>query len=169
MYFNICNDVNIKNFKLKGQKSILIRLLEPSYLVTGIPYDIDNIHKYKSILELYITDSSNENSIYNFDIDKAKLLNNFILINDFDEVVVHCSLGISRSPAIMICIAKILNNIELETLIKEKYKNYNSYIVKVFENYKYIIKELVFPIVVEGNILNERFKNDNISLIRIIK
>ena len=46
MFFSICNDVSIRNYHLKGTKSILIRILEPSYRVNGIPYTINNINQY---------------------------------------------------------------------------------------------------------------------------
>ena len=42
----------------------------------------------------------------------------------------------------MICIAKILKNIELENWIKENFKHYNQYIVSSFEKYPYITKDI---------------------------
>lgn len=160
MYFSICNDVNIRNHILKGKESILIRVLEPSYKTVGIPYKINNIAEYKAVLELYLEDTTanrkNTNNEFIFDNQKAKLLNDFILNNDFDEVVIHCSMGISRSPAIMICVAKILNNRKLENIVKEQYKFYNSYIVDTFENFAYSIKAINSIDKIEGNILLQR-------------
>ena len=70
----------------------------------------------------------------------------------------------------MICIAKILNNIELENIIKEKYKFYNSYIVDIFENTNYSIKKLNTNIKIDGNILDEKLSPcDSIKYIRILK
>ena len=66
----------------------------------------------------------------------------FILSNDFDEVIVHCTMGISRSPAIMICIAKILQHKFFEEVIKEYFKAYNRYIVQKFEEYPYQVKDV---------------------------
>lgn len=173
MYFSICNDVSIRNHNKKGDKAILIRILEPSYKLSGIPYKINNIDQYKDILELYIDDTVIGSDIINkenvFDYEKAKILNDFILKNNFDEVVVHCSLGISRSPAIMLCIAKILNNSELEKIIKEKYKFYNLYLVDIFIKSNYSIKK-VDDNKIDGNILCE--KNDSevdFTLIKILK
>lgn len=33
--------------------------------------------------------------------------------------MVHCALGVSRSPAIMICISRILGNYQMEEIINE--------------------------------------------------
>lgn len=49
------------------------------------------------------------NSVF-FTTEMAKKLNQFILENDFDEIAIHCSAGISRSPAIGLCVAKILKS-----------------------------------------------------------
>lgn len=167
MYFNICDSVSIRNYSLKGNKSILIRILEPSYKLNGIPYIISNIEKYKDILELYIEDTlidlENKNI---FDYKKAKILNDFILKNDFDEVIVHCSLGISRSPAIMICIAMILNNVELENIIKNKYRFYNLYIVDVFKKSNYSVKKLVSFDEINGNVLSENNYGDDEHMLK---
>lgn len=163
MYFNIYDDVSIRNYNLKGKKAILIRILEPSYKVSGIPYIINNINQYKDILELYIEDTIIGSQIINkenvFDYEKAKILNDFILKNDFDEVVVHCSLGISRSPAIMICIAKMLNNSKLENIIKERYKFYNEYIVNVFERTNYSIKIVDTIDKIDGNVISKKYED----------
>ena len=161
MYFNICDDVSIRKYNVKGKKAILIRILEPSYKVSGIPYSINNIKQYVSVLELYIDDTIINSVVVDFenafDSQKARVLNNFILKNDFDEIVVHCSLGISRSPAIMICIAKILNNIELENIVRERYKFYNQYIVDVFEKTDYSIKEVNIVEKFDGNIMSRKY------------
>lgn len=39
-----------------------------------------------------------------------KKINEFILNNDFDEILVHCTAGISRSPAVMSYIDLILDD-----------------------------------------------------------
>lgn len=174
MYFSICDDYSIRNYMLKGKNSLLIRILEPSYDTNGIPYQINNIEQYKNVLELYIYDTidnyNNQNTKYIFNYEHAKILNDFIITNDFDEVVVHCSLGISRSPAIMICIAKILGNSELENIIKEKYKFYNLNIVDTFENYNYCIKITESINEIDGNILNiKSAEKNNYVLEKIIK
>lgn len=174
MYFNICNDVSVRNYNLKGKNPILIRVLEPSYKISGIPYEIDNIDQYIDVLELYIKDTISVSEIISgenvFNYEKSKILNDFILKNDFDEVVVHCSLGISRSPAIMICIAKIIESNELETLIKEKYRFYNSYIVNIFESFNYSFKKVEINNGIEGNILSKKsLESDDYVLKKMIK
>jgi len=94
------------------------------------------------------------------------------LKKDYDEVVIHCSLGISRSPAIMICVAKILNNRELENIVKERYKFYNSYIVDTFEKTAYSIKMLDSNSTVDGNILCKNHDGEdevNFALKKMLK
>lgn len=95
-YFGIFDEKSVCNLKLKGEKTILIRILEPNN-ITKIP--INNIDDYIDVLELYIYDYVNKvnDNILN---KNFFLLNQFILNNNFDEIIVHCSLGISRSPAI---------------------------------------------------------------------
>lgn len=153
MYFHICNEVNVRKFELCGNKSILIRVLEPSYSETGIPYKIENIDDYSAVLELYVQDSYQKEKD-SFSYDDVIKLNCFILDNEFDEVVVHCSLGASRSPAIMICIAKIIGDEKLEMIIKNKYKIYNSFIVDLFEFIGYKKKNINNKIIL-GNVTDE--------------
>lgn len=92
---------------------------------------IENINDYQAVLRLNVADTNY------FDLDNAKKLNDFIINNDFDEVITYCALGISRSPAIMICISKILKSPLMEKLIKENYKFYNKSIVNEFEKFPY--------------------------------
>ena len=123
MYWGIYDDYTIRTVKPKTENSVLIRLLEPSYLTRGIGYKIYHLDKYKAVLELYIDDIRevyNEECYTRFKIFNsvhAMELINFIHTHDFDEVNVHCSAGISRSSAIMICISKILNLKEIEETI----------------------------------------------------
>lgn len=162
MYFHICNEVSVRNYKLEGKKSILIRLLEPSYK-DNIPYEIDNVSSYSNILELYIDDTVNDKyiTLNSFNFDMALELNKFILENDFDEVVIHCALGMSRSPALMICVAKILGNENLEKIIKEKYDCYNKFIVQVFESFNYVKKEDIDDDIL-GNVIEKEAIKDYI-------
>ena len=148
MYFGIYNNYEIKNIKPKGKKTILIRCLSKSEY-KNMDITLPNKNDYIKILTLNIEDSNE------FDIDNAKILNEFIINNDFDEVISHCALGLSRSPAIMICISKILNYKELEEIIKENYKFYNKFIVNEFEKYPYKIKKIN-----ESNIIIETPKKE---------
>lgn len=161
MYYHICNEVNVRNYDLKGKKSILIRALNSSYRENGVPYQIENIDDYSAVLELYLDDTPNEKyiTLNSFNIDKALELNNFILENDFDEIVIHCTLGISRSPALMICVAKILGNEKLEEIIKHNYSLYNKFITQVFDCFNYTKKEL-FNNNVCGNVIKKEKVKD---------
>lgn len=152
MYFGIFNDYNVTNVKLKGTNSLLIRILEP----TGTKKNnIINISEYKDVLELYLHDYVKKVNLNEIEEEFFEL-NNFILDNNFDEIIVHCSLGMSRSPAIMICIAKILKIEELENIIKNNYKFYNKYIVDSFTKYNFITKD-------NSNIeiINEHYEDKN--------
>ena len=153
MYYGIYNSHAVTNLKLRGQKTILIRCLS-KHEYEDKSLDILNINDYVNVLNLEIEDKNF------FDIKEAKLLNDFIINNDFDEVIAHCSLGLSRSPAIMICIAKILNNLELEQKIKQNYKFYNKGIVSDFEKFPYETKVILDKnfILIDTNIKKEDAK-----------
>jgi protein-tyrosine phosphatase len=135
MYFQIANSYSIKNLKPRGNKPVLILCLSESEY-NNLSYLEELNNSYSNILKLNIEDKEN------FDLSNAKLLNNFILENNFDEVITCCALGMSRSPAIMICISKILNCPKIEELVKENYKFYNKYIVNTFEQFPYITKNI---------------------------
>lgn len=154
MYFGIYDYRTIQSLKPKTDNAVLIRVLEPSYQVSGIPYDIENIGDYKNVLELYfhdITDTKIQlpNNFIYFSKDLSKKLNNFILENNFDEIAIHCSAGISRSPAIGLCVSKILENMEMENMILS-YSHFipNKQILETFNSFNYITKpfngEIVF-------------------------
>lgn len=138
MFFGVYGEEEIDHITLSGTKSILIRISECSSLKT--------INLYKNILSLDIDDIVDSEKITKeFKIrlmDSFFKLNMFLLNNDFDEIIVHCAMGISRSPAIMICIARILACEELERIIKNKFKFYNQIIFDIFENYHFIKKDI---------------------------
>lgn len=120
MFFGIYDDYTIRTLKPKGKKPILIRVLEPSYKKSGIPYKIREIDRYIDVLELYFEDIADEkykDSHILFNENMGNELINFVYKNDFDEVIVHCGAGISRSSAIMICASKILGISEIEEKI----------------------------------------------------
>lgn len=82
-------------------------------------------------------------------------LNQIILRNDFDEVIIHCVLGISRSPVIMICISRILGSIEMKQIVRDNFFNYNRIIVTEFEKFNYIKKEVnIANVVFLGHFIN---------------
>lgn len=129
---------------MKGSKAILIRILEPSYLKNGIPYEIKNLDKYVNVLELYFDDilipKFQSNSVF-FSTEMAEKLNQFILKNDFDEIAIHCSAGISRSPAIGLCVAKILKSTDMEQQITN-YTHFlpNKQILDTFASFDFVCK-----------------------------
>ena len=135
MYFSISNSYTIRNLKPRGNKPILVLCLSESEY-NNLSYLEELNNSYSNILKLNIEDKDN------FDLSNAELLNDFILENDFDEVVTCCALGMSRSPAIMICISKILNCSKIEELVKVNYKFYNKYIVNTFEQFPYTTKSI---------------------------
>ena len=144
MYFGIYDNKTIRQLELKGSKAILIRILEPSYLKNGIPYEIKNIDKYVNVLELYFDDilipKLQRKSVF-FSNEMAKKLNQFILENDFDEIAIHCNAGISRSPAIGLCVAKILNAKDMGQQITN-YTHFfpNKQILDTFDSFDFVCK-----------------------------
>lgn len=117
MYWGIYSEECVQHLKLKGERPILIRALEPSYKGSKIPYEIQNINEYVDVLELYfddITSKRDDEKFVLFDEDMGCKLIHFINRNKFDEIVVHCSMGVSRSSALMICISRILNLPQIE-------------------------------------------------------
>ena len=140
MYFGIFDEDTVTDLSLQGNRPILIRVFSPNTSIEEHTI-IKNKDDYIDILELYLKDYVDEPTENELN-DIFKKLNDFILSNDFDEVIVHCTMGISRSPAIMICIAKILQHKFFEEVIKEYFKAYNRYIVQKFEEYPYQVKNV---------------------------
>ena len=144
MYFGIYDNKTIRNLELKGSKAILIRILEPSYLKNGIPYEIKNLDEYYNVLELYFDDilvPKLQRKFVFFSIEMAKKLNQFILDNDFDEIAIHCNAGISRSPAIGLCVAKILKSKDMEQQISNHIHFLpNNQILTTFDSFDLVCK-----------------------------
>ena len=137
MEFGIYSRYMVDDIVPTSKKAILIRIFSDY----SDYFDMKYIDLYSNVLELYIKDfCERKDEELKKLIDMFIELNKFILSNDFDEVIVHCTLGISRSPAIMICIAKILGCLEIENIVKEKFKVYNKIIVDEFEKFNYLNK-----------------------------
>lgn len=133
MYFGIYNSHTIMNWKQKGKQTIIIGCLSKSeYNTPNLKIPTDN--NSTKVLLLDIKDSDY------LSIENAKQLNDFIINNEFDEVITFCALGISRSPAIMICISKIIKSPIIKKIIKENYIHYNKHIVNDFEQFQYQTK-----------------------------
>lgn len=159
LYWGIYDDYTVRKLEPRGNKPILIRILEPSYKRNNkIPYKIETIDKY-IVLELYFDDISEyppekyKDRFVLFDINMAKKLVSFIEKHDFDEIVVHCSQGISRSSAIMVCISRILNLPEIEKTIYKcgRFKP-NNLILNEFSKIKYNKKYTKCTLVNTNNI-----------------
>lgn len=124
MYWGIYDNYTVRHYEPKGEAPILIRILEQSYKKRGIPYKIRYINKYINVLELYFDDISHDipkeykDRFVLFNENIAKEIIHFIKNNNYDEIVVHCNAGISRSSAVMISIAKAL---EREDIVREIY------------------------------------------------
>ena len=101
MYFGIYNTHTIKNWTPKGKQPIIIGCLSKSEYNTS-KLEIPHQTTPTKILLLDIQDNTYLTK------ENIQKLNEFIINNEFDEIITFCALGISRSPAIMICISKII-------------------------------------------------------------
>ena len=104
---------------------------------------LDKIENFDKVLNLFVADINMEVDLENIYNEKhAKMINDFILNNDFDEILVHCALGISRSPAVMAYIAPILDDKKMfNDILSEKHFIPNKLILRKSMEYDYIIKK----------------------------
>lgn len=146
--YRILNDYTIRHYKPKGDKTLLIRLLEPMYREEGVPYTIEFESEFKAILNIYVDDVSEDNELsrkyfYLFTEEMASDIINFINSNEFDELIVHCNKGMSRSPAVMIGILDYLKEYELEEMVLNSHLyTPNELIVDVFKRYNQKLSEI---------------------------
>ncbi|MFJ8528563.1 hypothetical protein [Bacillus sp. NPDC094106] len=118
MIYEILNDYEIRRYKPKREKSALIRVLEPEYKKYGVPYEVKYLESFSSVIELYFHDireimPNNERFVL-FNEEMAKEVIQFIDEGDFDEIVVHCNAGQSRSAGIMYGISLLLKDVQLQ-------------------------------------------------------
>lgn len=134
MYYGIYDEYTITKIKPLGKKPIVIRLLDT---------EKEPLENFDKVLNLFVADiimKLDAKNIYNE--EHAKMINEFILNNDFDEILVHCALGISRSPAVMAYIALILDDKKMfNDILNEKHFLPNKLILKRSMEYNYIIKK----------------------------
>lgn len=134
MYYGIYDEYTITKIKPLGKKPIVIRLLDT---------EKEPLENFDKVLNLFVADiimKLDAKNIYNE--KHAKMINEFILNNDFDEILVHCTLGISRSPAVMAYIALILDDKKMfNDILNEKHFLPNKLILKKSMEYNYIIKK----------------------------
>lgn len=162
MYFGIYGEDEADNIDLSGNKPILIRINGSRVL--------KNDEKYSAILNLDIYDIVSLNNLtdefYHQMLNTFFKLNDFLINIDFDEIIVHCAMGISRSPAIMICIARILSCYELEKEVKDNFKFYNKFIVDLFDSYPFIKKNInIRKIFFKGHFLSNRIDDEDVIFV----
>lgn len=141
MKVTIKNLYNIENY-IPNEKSILISIIDNEET------NIDFYNKYIKVLKLDIDDI--DICIYkDIDFEKYNIFNinhynkiiEFIQEDDINEIVIHCSLGISRSPAIAIGICKYLRLEDQYKKIRNSNKFFpNLYILSYFENVEDLVK-----------------------------
>lgn len=134
MYYGIYDEDTITKIKPLGKKTIVIRLLDK---------DKEPLENFDKVLNLFVADINKELDLENIYNEKhAKMINDFILNNDFDEILIHCALGISRSPAVMAYIALILDDkMMFNDILSEKHFIPNKLILRKSMEYDYIIKK----------------------------
>ena len=134
MYYGVYDEDTITKIKPLGKKPIVIRLLDK---------EKEPLENFDKVLNLFVADINMELDLENIYNEKhAKMINDFILNNDFDEILVHCALGISRSPAVMAYIALILDDKKMfNDILSEKHFIPNKLILRKSMEYDYIIKK----------------------------
>lgn len=109
MKITIKNVWNVSDY-IPNEKSILISIVDDSNL------KLDFYNKYINVLKLTIDDIDTclikdiylkNYEVFN-EIHYKKIINFIELNNNINEIVIHCSLGVSRSPAIGIGLCKYL-------------------------------------------------------------
>lgn len=144
MKWGIYDDYSIRSVKPTESNSILIRVLEPRYKDTSIPYEIKHLNDYNSVLELYFDDiridvpEEYKDRFVEFNETMANMLIDFIINNDANEINVHCNKGSSRSSAIMQCVALILDNdCIISEINNDTYYNPNERVINIFKSVFY--------------------------------
>lgn len=133
MYFGIYDKDTIKEIVPMGNNSILIRILDKN---TNNVEMFDNLKLYNKVHYIYTYDDSS------FSNEQLHELNKFIMDTDFGEVAIHCNAGISRSSAIGICVARMLNSKAMENIIVNcNYFIPNKHILSILNNNSYQTKE----------------------------
>lgn len=134
MYYGCYDEYTIEHIKPLGKNPIVIRILD---------YEKEPLKDFPNVLTIYVSDLEKKYGSGNlYNESHAKQINEFILNNDFDEILVHCSLGISRSPAVMAYIALILDDKKMfNDILSQKHFFPNKLILKISMTYNYTIKK----------------------------
>ena len=134
MYYGCYDEYTIEHIKPLGKNPIVIRILD---------YEKEPLKDFPNVLTIYVSDLEKKYGSGNlYNESHAKQINEFILNNDFDEILVHCSLGISRSPAVMAYIALILDDKKMfNDILSQKHFIPNKLILQISMAYNYTIKK----------------------------
>ena len=134
MYYGCYDEYTIEHIKPLGKNPIVIRILD---------YEKEPLKDFSNVLTIYVSDLEKKYGSGNlYNESHAKQINEFILNNDFDEILVHCSLGISRSPAVMAYIALILDDKKMfNDILSQKHFFPNKLILQISMTYNYTIKK----------------------------
>lgn len=134
MYYGCYDEYTIEHIKPLGKNPIVIRILD---------YEKEPLKDFPNVLTIYVSDLEKKYGSGNlYNESHAKQINEFILNNDFDEILVHCSLGISRSPAVMAYIALILDDKKMfNDILSQKHFFPNKLILQISMTYNYTIKK----------------------------
>lgn len=128
--FAIFSEYEAIDYEPTTDSCLLIRIKEPNSKLARLKHKKD----YKDILTVSFEDIPFESEKYiTFNEKIAKSIIRKINSNDYKEIIVHCKAGISRSSAVMIGIAKILNMSQLEDfIINSGHFIPNELVLKVF-------------------------------------
>lgn len=124
MKITIKNRKTIKEY-IPDEESVLVRITS-----------LDEFKKidekmYKEIYLYYFDDIDCE-SEYSITKEEGKELKEILYKNkDVNEIVIHCDYGKSRSPGVGIAFKELLNEDSKE--LREKYRDYNEYVIKMIK------------------------------------
>jgi len=98
-----------------ANNSVIIRALNPC--CEGKYIKLPNESKYSDVLVLYFTDarrsrSSNQNNKFFSKEDAINIVKFFRRYKNIDEIIVHCTVGETRSPGIALALAYYLEDLK---------------------------------------------------------
>lgn len=141
MKVRILDAFSVQYYQPKSAKPILIRILEPYYLDYGIPYTLLYEKDYQAILELYfddvgleVLDYPDQTTFQPFTLQMAKEVLSFVTEHRPTELIIHCQKGQSRSPGVLLGLAKSLGMTDLVQAVSQDTRYLpNSLVLKVFQ------------------------------------
>lgn len=120
---------NSKELDPIGYKSIKHDIFYKILNITFDDFDYNEINKLDSVKKTYP-------NVISFNKSIAKKIIEFVSINknNVNTIIIHCTAGVSRSPAILIALNDIFHFNTIK--YKEKYPSYNKYVYDVMKNIK---------------------------------